>query len=542
MPSPAVSRLAYLTSACALALLQGLPLLLLTALTSLPAPSVRAQSLAPVAENLGFTIVGIESFDFAGYSISNAGDVNGDGLDDIIVGAFGANPLGRAYAGEAYVIFGKTDAITVDLRDIRAGLGGFSVAGSGTVGSYDRTGESVSGAGDVNGDGLADLIVGAKLSDLAGLNNAGESYIIFGKTDTTTVDIRNIEQGLGGFVIQGADSDDRSGNAVSSAGDVNGDGLADLLVGAYAAEAASVGDTGLSYVVFGKTNTIPVDLKAVEQGQGGFVIVGQGGGTRSGTAVSHAGDINGDGLDDVLVGTFDFDPTAGQTYVVLGKTDTNPVQFAELRAGQGGFVVYGISAKDYAGVAVSGAGDVNNDGLADFIVGAPTADVGGVFNAGESYVIFGKTDTRAVQLALVRAGSGGFGIFGQQERARCGYAVSEAGDINQDGFDDVIMLCDRADPEGRVDAGEGYVIFGKTNTARVEIQALRRGQGGYIVKGASTDNPLGKSLGGGGDVNGDGRPDTLFGSPDADQGPLGSVGVSYVLFGKNNTLPIDLQE
>jgi len=537
--------LAYLTAAGSLLLRPGLPLLLLAALCSLPTPSVQAQSLPPVNANFGFGIVGIDNGDLSGNSISNAGDVNGDGLDDILVGAPQANPLGRNKVGEAYLIFGKTDTTTVDLNDIRAGKGGFALAGSSQFGGYDFAGVSVSGAGDVNGDGLADLLVGASGAEPLGLTYAGQSYVIFGKTNTTPIDLRDIEQGEGGFVIIGANFYDFSGDAVSSAGDVNGDGLADLLVGAREAEPSTVQETGLSYVVFGKTDTAPVDLQDVEQGLGGgFVIVGQGFKTRSGFHVSNAGDINGDGLDDVLVGAYAADPRgkskAGETYVVFGKTDTAPVRFVDLRAGIGGFIVFGIATNDYSGDAISAAGDVNADGLPDFIIGAPAADVGGVFNTGESYVVFGKTDNKPVQLALVRAGIGGFGISGAGQQARCGAAVSEAGDINQDGFADVIMLCDIADPEGRVDAGEGYVIFGKRDTTKVEVQALRHGQGGYVIKGYSGDDPLGISAGGGGDVNGDGRPDILFGAPGGDRGDLFSVGISYVLFGKDNTLPIDL--
>jgi len=549
MTNPPVlrSRFAHLTSACSLILLQGLPLLLLATLTSLPTPTARAQALPPVEKSFGFAIVGIETFDLSGNSISNAGDVNGDGLADVIVGAPGANPLGRNGAGEAYVVFGKSDTRTVDLLDVRAGQGGFAIAGSAKLGGYDSAGIGVSGAGDVNGDGLADLLVGARGADPAGRTYAGESYVVFGKSDTATVDLRKVKKGQGGFVILGADAYDLSGEAVSLAGDVNGDGLADLLVGARDAEAGSVDETGLSYVIFGKTDTAPIELKQIEErGVGGFVIVGQGDTTRSGLAVSNAGDINGDGLDDVLVGAYGADPRgkskAGETYVVFGKTDTLPIRAADLKTGQGGFVVVGIATKDYSGTAVSGAGDVNNDGLADFIVGAAAADVGGAFNAGESYVVFGKKDTRPIQLALVRAGVGGFGILGDEELARCGASVSEAGDINGDSLADMVMVCDRANPEGRTEAGEGYVVFGKKDTKRIDVQALRRGQGGYVIQGFSEDSPLGISSGGGGDINGDGRPDTLFGSVEGDRGENISAGISYVIFGKKNTLPIDLKE
>jgi len=191
----------------------------------------------------GFRIDGIDAGDRSGYSVSGAGDVNGDGLADLIVGAPFADPDNDDRAGESYVVFGKTSNATVDLANL--GVGGFRIDG---IDQFDRSGRSVSGAGDVNGDGLADLIVGAPFANLGGDDTAGESYLVFGKASTTTVDLASL--GAGGFRIDGIDADDFSGWSVSGAGDVNGDGLADLIVGADGADPGGDGDAGESYVVF----------------------------------------------------------------------------------------------------------------------------------------------------------------------------------------------------------------------------------------------------------------------------------------------------
>ena len=126
--------------------------------------------------------------------------------------------------------------------------------------------------------------------------------MVFGKADTAPVNLSDVVAGTGGFVINGIDPGDNSGWSVSGAGDVNGDGLADLIVGARRAEPAGQKRAGESYVVFGKADGMPVDLSDVVAGIGGFVINGIDQNDGSGFSVSGAGDVNGDALADVIVG------------------------------------------------------------------------------------------------------------------------------------------------------------------------------------------------------------------------------------------------
>lgn len=476
----------------------------------------------------GFVMNGIDPGDISGFSVSGAGDVNGDGIPDIIVGARGADPGGNQAAGKSYVVFGKADGSPVDLAEIEAGNGGFVING---IDSGDIAGSSVSGAGDVNGDGLDDVIIGAHYADPGGTNNAGESYVVFGKADTASVNLSDIVAGIGGFVINGYEFLALSGIRVSGAGDINGDGLDDVILGA-PKNIFNYEGPGKSYVVFGKADTSAVNLFDVAAGNGGFVINGVGFYTWAGWSVSGAGDINGDGLDDVIVGepaSYDYYYGAGRSYVVFGKVDTKAVNLSDVAAGSGGFVMMGIDKGDGSGLSVSGAGDVNGDGLADVIVGAPFA-AGNTEYAGESYVVFGKADTELVNLSDVAAGDGGFVMNGIDAFDNSGFSVSRAGDVNGDGLDDVIVGARRADPSGNTSAGESYVVFGKADTAPVNLSDVVAGDGGFAIYGIDPDDRSGGSVSGAGDFNGDGLDDVIVGARRADPGGNQSAGESYVVF------------
>ncbi|EDN72957.1 Integrin alpha chain [Beggiatoa sp. SS] len=343
-----------------------------------------------------------------GYSVSEAGDVNGDGLGDLVIGAPYTSYSGRDdNTGEIYVVFGKNNTTPLNLNNIARGIGGFVIHGIIHIGYGSSAGFSVSSAGDINGDGLDDLIIGAPDADPNGRNRAGESYVVFGKNDTVSVNLIDIALGVGGFKISGVAAFDKSGFSVSGAGDINGDSLDDLIIGApYASP------DGNSYVVFGKQDTRTVTLSEIARGQGGFILNGIEQYERFGHSVSGAGDVNGDGLNDLIIGGYTENGESISTiYVVFGKNNTTAVNIGEIGKGIGGFAIIAIKVNDYAGNAsVSGAGDINGDGLDDLIIGAPVADPNSKEDAGESYVVFGKNDTTAVEVSEVVRGVGGFVI------------------------------------------------------------------------------------------------------------------------------------
>ncbi len=251
--------------------------------------TVELSELEQNDNNNGFVINGVSDNDRSGYSVSNAGDVNGDGFADLIVGAPSDDPnienndfsFHEGNSGASFVVFGKTDGTKVELSDIESGTGGFVING---VSERDFSGGSVSSAGDVNGDGLADLIAGASGDEPNGFIS-GASFVVFGKTDSTKVELSDIESGTGGFVINGVSDFDRSGDSVSNAGDVNSDGFADLIVGAH-----EDSPSGTSFVVFGgqgSTATIGTsgidtltgnsDTDQLVAGAGDDILLGNGG-------------------------------------------------------------------------------------------------------------------------------------------------------------------------------------------------------------------------------------------------------------------------
>ena len=487
--------------------------------------------LAELDGSNGFVLKGINADDYSGRSVSGAGDINGDGFDDLIIGANRANPNGT-YSGQSYVVFG-TDASFGPALELSSldGSNGFALNG---IDVGDLLGYSVSGAGDINGDGFDDLIVGANGADPNG-TYSGQSYVVFG-TDAgfdTSLDLSSLD-GSNGFVLNGIDVGDFSGRSVSGAGDVNGDGFDDLIIGAEGADPNNH-SSGESYVVFGTDASFgaALDLSGLD-GSNGFVLNGIDTNNFSGASVSGVGDVNGDGFDDLIIGANRANPNgtySGQSYVVFG-TDASFGPALELSSldGSNGFVLNGINESDLSGYSVSGAGDINGDGINDLVIGAFGADPNGGFS-GQSYVVFGN-DTgfdAALELSSLD-GRSGFALNGINAGDFFGYSVTGAGDINGDGFDDLIIGAPTANSNG-VYSGQSYVVFGTDEgfDAVLDLASLD-GSNGFALNGINAGDYSGVSVSGAGDVNGDGFDDLIIGANGADPNGRES-GESYVVFG-----------
>jgi Ca2+-binding RTX toxin-like protein len=334
----------------------------------------------------GLLISGIEG-QTSGWSVASAGDVDGDGLDDILIGASGGWNRSDTYIGETYLLWGSAlasdDDGHIDLGQL--GAQGLRISAANT---YDGFGWEVSSAGDVDNDGLADILLSAPWADQS-VEQAGEVYLIWGaslsaqESDELSID----DVAALGVTFRGVEG--ALGLSMDAAGDLDGDGLADLILSAPYEDDGSNSNAGATYVVWGsalanQAGTL-IDFSNLDSADG-LMIIGSQASEIAGHDISAAGDVDGDGLDDILIGAL-----GNQTvYLVWGSTlaaTDNLLNLDDLQAS--GVVINNIDGGDRLGYAVTGIGDIDQDGFDDIAVGAPGARRDGEKYVGEIYVLSG---------------------------------------------------------------------------------------------------------------------------------------------------------
>jgi hypothetical protein len=483
----------------------------------------------------GVRFNGINAFDYVGISLSGAGDVNGDGFDDIIIGAPTADVNGKVNAGQSYVVFGRARFLisAMELFSLDGG-NGFIVNG---IAAGDESGRTVAGGGDVNGDGFDDLLILASLADPLGVVDAGQTFVVHGKATFSSGFLElSHTNGENGFGLNGVDASQEYSEffALSFAGDVNGDGRSDILIGNRWASPNGKATAGALYLAF-SASTINRELRSIANGVGGLTMFGHLGGIVSGYSVANAGDFNGDGFDDFIVGAHKDSPLGrpegGDAAIIFGSHYVTDTMMYSGLDGTNGIRLFGLKDWDRAGYCVSGAGDVNGDGFDDVIVSVPFDDPNGLTDSGAVYVIFGAQSFSKGFYDLDKLD--GIKINGNVASNAFGGFSSGAGDINGDGFDDVIVGSAVADPGGRVDAGSSYVIFGRATFANkvIELSSLD-GSNGFTINGADASDMSGYCVSGAGDFNGDGFDDIIIGAPLGDPNGALDAGEAYILFGK----------
>ena len=311
-------------------------------------------------------------------SVASAGDVNGDGFDDFLIGA-PFNDEGGSFAGQTYLFLGRAAADWG--MDLSLSQADASFIGE-RAGAF--SGISVASAGDVNGDGFGDFLIGVKVNNV-GASGAGQTYLLLGRAAADWGMDLNLSQADASFI--GEAGGDRSGNSISSAGDVNNDGYGDFLIGAWMNNEGG-SSAGQTYLLLGRAAADwGMDL-SLSNADASFI--GEAGGDQSGISVASAGDVNNDGFGDFLIGVQSNDEgglSAGQTYLFLGRSAADWGMDLSLSQAEASFI--GEAAGDFSGFSIASAGDVNNDGFGDFLIGARLNDEGGKA-AGQGYLILGR--------------------------------------------------------------------------------------------------------------------------------------------------------
>ncbi len=468
---------------------------------------------------------------YSGRAITT-GDFNDDGKTDIAIGAALASTNGSS-SGAVYIAYGSDTPFTSDyeLSSIDS-LTGFTVK---SIDQNDKIGTSLA-TGDINGDGIDDLIIGAGSAGTGNANGPGHVYVIFGK-DTTyseAFSLSNLD-GTNGFIITGETNGDNFGQSVAT-GDVNNDGYDDILIGASNYEDVNgiYSANGAVYLYYGKPSGYSYSTAIADEitnsnatfFEGKFAI-------RLGSQIE-IGDINNDNYGDIIIGSENDSPNGGASgsiYVVYGSGTkfSSKVILGDISSNGTGLQIKGAAGNHRIGTSVS-YGDINNDGINDILFGAASLN--------KAFVVYGKNNLPSTIEMSAFADSIGFTIESDIVGQRIGYSIA-SGDLNNDSIDDILIGAYYSDLNG-TDTGTSYIIFGKKSSFGdgVNVTDLKA-QEGLVIYGENTYDRSGEKVAIG-DVNNDGIEDALIGSSGAD--PNGSSSGAVFAYFNSPTLTLDVSE
>ncbi|HND28415.1 MAG TPA: MopE-related protein, partial [Myxococcota bacterium] len=421
-----------------------------------------------------------ERVDDAAGTVAVVGDVNGDGYDDMFVGA-PYNDDGGQDMGTSYLIKGSANPRSGSLGSAVQFMNTYAAGGL-------YSGLAVAAAGDFNQDGYDDMLMGG---------DDQYTFLIRGSASPTS--------GYTTTALRWAASDNSSqlGDALSGGGDVNGDGYPDFLVGGWAGDTSSP-NAGSVYVIPGSSST------ASSNNLSSYTVYsGENQNDYLGYSVANAWDVDADGYDDMLLGApgnADGASSGGAAYLMFGGSSLSSSTVA------GQVQYWGTTYRDQAAY-VAGPGDINGDGYADMLIGAPGGDAGAT-DGGTVFLIYGSASPSSHALTSYDGR-----IVGDTANLAIGSSLAAAGDVNSDGFPDVIVGANYSN------TGGAYLVLGRTN-----LGTLTTSNADARYTGEQSGDVAGAYVGGGGDVDADGYDDLLIGAPGNDDAGS-SAGTVYLVRG-----------
>ncbi|MBN2092193.1 FG-GAP repeat protein [candidate division KSB1 bacterium] len=477
---------------------------------------LQAQRIIDLSKEKGdLKVMGGATKDYLGRSIA-AGDFNGDGIEDLLMGAYGADAGNTQAVGKVYVVLGSKNLLKQ--LDLKSQTADFTLTGHN---ADDLFGFNVA-AGDLNGDKIDDIIVGAFGADPFNRKTAGQVYIIFGQPFLPKEQILSKDSAdvtISGYMESAMFS------VPIATGDLNGDGIQDLVIGSYDATVNSRQEGGAVFVFYGRTKW-PANF-ANASAAADLIVMGANSGDKLGRGLA-CGDFDGDKIDDLMIGAYKTDPNsnvdAGTVYVMAGGTSL--MRVTDLHFRQAMLTIDAKAAGGAFGVTIA-AGDINHDNISDMIVGALWENSGTKLTAGKAYVFYGSQQYQSSKPVNKETTNANLIFAGANASDNLGIGLA-LGDFNGDSYDDVILGASYTLQSKNIRPGACYVFNGRADwQGTIDLATATPN---LLIWGTQDKDNFGwVTLAA--DLNGDGTDDIAVGADLADPSNRADAGEVHAFIG-----------